>query len=82
MCSPNVYACKDVLNPNISIFLPNCAKFFHCNAFHYSINYNYYYSFANTAVACYPYTNKNEKTFKNEQRSRDAAAKKELIQVE
>ena len=26
--------------------------------------------------------NKNEKTFKNEQRSRDAAAKKELIQVE
>ena len=30
----------------------------------------------------YTYIKKTEKTFKNEQRSKDAAAKKDLIQVE
>ena len=33
----NTYACKDVLNPNIPIFQPNCAKGLHFNDFHYLI---------------------------------------------
>ena len=37
---------------------------------------------SSTSSCAYPHINKTEHTFKNEQRSRDAAAKKELLQVE
>ena len=36
------------------------------------------YSLSNVCLYCKKITNKNEKTIKNEERSRDAAAKKEL----
>ena len=35
VCSPNTYACKGVLNPNIPIFPPNSAEGLHFSAFHF-----------------------------------------------
>ena len=39
VCSPNTCACKDVFNPNIPIFQPNCAKGSHFSAFHLMLWY-------------------------------------------
>ena len=37
VCSPN--ACKGVFNPNVTIFLSNCANGLHFSAFHFIIHY-------------------------------------------
>ena len=45
LCSPNIATCKDVFNPNITTFKPNCAEGLHFSAFHLSINLKIYDKF-------------------------------------
>ena len=37
-CVHPIATCKDVFNPNITTFKPNCAEGLHFSAFHLSIN--------------------------------------------